>query len=390
VLVVLRQLTQHYLLERDDIMASAASNPAYSVSFQGQNNNTGDVRDLFLKLYAGEVLTAFEEKKVIMDKVRTRTISKGKSASFPMTGRASAEYLTPGNEITGGQIRAGERIVSIDDLLISSQFIANIDEAINHYDVRSIYSKEAGIALANEADRNVARMLVKASLSTNAARAAGLIQDYKSFTEEDFTDNVVIGDNAADDLVATDIAQAIFNARKEMEKKNVPTDGAVVMLPPDQYYALLDVTDGNKLVYMNRDFGGEGSIASATVPSIAGMPVYMSNHADVTNLYTALAAGAGEGVTSDNAPLANTAGSGRATHYDLPTTDVDGADMVALAARIRGFVFTPDAVATVKLMDLGLESEYQINRQGTLMVAKYAMGHNVLRPASAIALLEYA
>jgi len=390
VLVVLRQLTQHYLLERDDIMASAASNPAYSVSFQGQNNNTGDVRDLFLKLYAGEVLTAFEEKKVIMDKVRTRTISKGKSASFPMTGRASAEYLTPGNEITGGQIRAGERIVTIDDLLISSQFIANIDEAINHYDVRSIYSKEAGIALANEADRNVARMLVKASLSTNAARAAGLIQDYKSFTEEDFTDNVVIGDNAADDLVASDIAQAIFNARKEMEKKNVPTDGAVVMLPPDQYYALLDVTDGNKLVYMNRDFGGEGSIASATVPSIAGMPVYMSNHANVTNLYTALAAGAGEGVTSDNAPLANTAGSGRTTHYDLPTTDVDGADMVALAARIRGFVFTPDAVATVKLMDLGLESEYQINRQGTLMVAKYAMGHNVLRPASAIALLEYA
>jgi hypothetical protein len=390
VLVVLRQLTQHYLLERDDIMASAASNPAYSVSFQGQNNNTGDVRDLFLKLYAGEVLTAFEEKKVIMDKVRTRTISKGKSASFPMTGRASAEYLTPGNEITGGQIRAGERIVTIDDLLISSQFIANIDEAINHYDVRSIYSKEAGIALANEADRNVARMLVKASLSTNAARAAGLIQDYKSFTEEDFTNNVVIGDNAADDLVASDIAQAIFNARKEMEKKNVPTDGAVVMLPPDQYYALLDVTDGNKLVYMNRDFGGEGSIASATVPSIAGMPVYMSNHADVTNLYTALAAGAGEGVTSDNAPLANTAGSGRTTHYDLPTADVDGADMVALAARIRGFVFTPDAVATVKLMDLGLESEYQINRQGTLMVAKYAMGHNVLRPASAIALLEYA
>jgi len=133
VLVVLRQLTQHYLLERDDIMASAASNPAYSVSFQGQNNNTGDVRDLFLKLYAGEVLTAFEEKKVIMDKVRTRTISKGKSASFPMTGRASAEYLTPGNEITGGQIRAGERIVTIDDLLISSQFIANIDEAINQF-----------------------------------------------------------------------------------------------------------------------------------------------------------------------------------------------------------------------------------------------------------------
>lgn len=38
------------------IMAfSAASNPAYTVSRLGQNNLTGDVRDLFLKLYAGEV-----------------------------------------------------------------------------------------------------------------------------------------------------------------------------------------------------------------------------------------------------------------------------------------------------------------------------------------------
>ncbi len=370
-------------------MTSAASNPAYTVSFQGQNNLSGDVRDLFLKLYAGEVLTAFEEKKVIMDKVRTRTISKGKSASFPMTGRATAEYLTPGNEITGGNIRAGERIVTIDDLLISSQFIANIDEAINHYDVRSIYSKEAGIALANEADRNVARMLVKAALSTNATRAAGLVQDYKAFGEEDFTDNVTIGTAAGDATDPAKIAKAIFDARKEMEVKNVPTDGAVVVLAPDQYYALMDVTDGNKLVYMNRDFGGNGSVANATVASIAGMPIIMSNHANVSNLYKNFTTGnADEGKTSDNAPLANTAGSGRTTHYDLPTANVDGADMVALAAKFKGFVFTPDAVATVKLLDLGMESEYQINRQGTLMVAKYAMGHNVLRPASCVALSQ--
>ncbi len=370
-------------------MAQAASNPAYTVSFQGQTNNTGDVRDLFLKLYAGEVLTAFEEKKVLMDKVRTRTISKGKSASFPMTGRASAEYLTPGNEITGGNIRASERIVTIDDLLISSQFIANIDEAMNHYDVRSIYSKEAGIALANEADRNVARMLTKAALSTNATRAAGLVQGYKDFDEEDFTDNVTIGTATADSIDPAKLAKAIFDAKKEFDIKNVDHSSAVVALAPDQYYALLDVSDGSKLTYMNKDFGGNGNLAGATVPMIAGMPVIMSNHAKVSNLYVNFTTGdADEGKTSDNAPLANTAGSGRTTHYDLPTAAVDGADMVAIASKMRGFIFTPEAVATVKLLDLGMESEYQINRQGTLMVAKYAMGHNVLRPAACIGLLE--
>ena len=37
-----------------------ASNPAYDVSRLGQTNLTGNVRDLFLKLYAGEVLTALK------------------------------------------------------------------------------------------------------------------------------------------------------------------------------------------------------------------------------------------------------------------------------------------------------------------------------------------
>jgi len=142
---------------------------------------------------------------------------------------------------------------------------------------------------------------------------------------------------------------------------------------------------------MNSDFGGNGSIASAQVPMIAGMPVIMSNHADVNNLYQNFTtSNANEGKTSGNAPLANTAGSGRTTHYDIPTAAVDGADMVALAKQFRGFIFTPESVATVKLLDLGMESEYQINRQGTLMVAKYAMGHNVLRPAACIALTAVA
>jgi len=46
----------------------------------------------------------------------------------------------------------------------------------------------------------------------------------------------------------------------------------------------------------------------------------------------------------------------------------------------------PSAIGTVKLLDLGMESEYQISKQGTLMVAKYALGSGILRPESAIEL----
>jgi hypothetical protein len=42
------------------------------------------------------------------------------------------------------------------------------------------------------------------------------------------------------------------------------------------------------------------------------------------------------------------------------------------------------AVGTVKLIDLAVEMAYDIRRQGTLVVAKYAVGHGILRPESAV------
>ena len=91
------------------------------------------------------------------------------------------------------------------------------------------------------------------------------------------------------------------------------------------------------------------------------------------------------------APLTKSVGSGRESQYGVPAgqhTFASGASQhisnVALEA--RALVMTKDAVATVKLMDMSVESEYQINRQGTLIVSKYAMGHNVLRPACAVSI----
>ena len=42
--------------------------------------SAGAGRELFLKLYAGEVLTAFQSRNIMMPLHRVRTISKGKSA----------------------------------------------------------------------------------------------------------------------------------------------------------------------------------------------------------------------------------------------------------------------------------------------------------------------
>jgi hypothetical protein len=327
-----------------------------TVSRLGQQNASGDARALFLKLYAGEVLTAFEERNVFMPLHRSRTIQNGKSAQFPLTGAASAKYHTPGQLIQADAIKHGERVVTVDDLLISSQFISNVDEAMNHYDVRSIYSREAGYALANTADKNIARVIAKAAAITNSTQAAAAFGT--AFVDEIYTNNINIGTVAADALVGAKIVAAIYAALEEFDKKDITGD-KVCVLPPAQYYALLNTSDVTAATWLNKDIGGAGSVSAGIVPQVGGVRIMMSNHIPQTDESTT-------GVTPD--PTSR-AGAYKANY-----------------AKVRGLIFTQDAAATVKLLDLGVESEYQIDRQGTLMVAKYAMGHNVLRPACAITL----
>lgn len=48
----------------------------------GQADLAGDVKALFLKVFAGEVLTAFSETNVFMSRHMVRTITSGKSAQY--------------------------------------------------------------------------------------------------------------------------------------------------------------------------------------------------------------------------------------------------------------------------------------------------------------------
>ena len=46
------------------------------------NDGGADKTELALKMYAGEVITAFRETNILADKVNVRTIASGKSAQF--------------------------------------------------------------------------------------------------------------------------------------------------------------------------------------------------------------------------------------------------------------------------------------------------------------------
>ena len=307
-------------------VVNAASSPNYA-----------QANALFLKVFAGEVLTAFEENNVMQNLHTSRTISSGKSAQFPVTGKANAAYHTPGTPLLGTQaIKHNEVVVNIDDMLVADTFIANIDEAKNHYDVRAEYSRLLGMALAKKFDQQTMQV------GLLAARASATITGGNGGT----TLTTGAGSGA---ITGAQLAAAIFDAAKAMDEKDVPENERVAIVKPEEYYKLVQETN-----VINRDWGGAGVYADGTVLRVAGVQIVKSN----------------------NLPQASiSAATGENNTYNGDFTNV------------KALVMQKQAIGTVKLMDLAVErtsGDFEVMYQGTLMAAKYAMGHGILRPECAV------
>lgn len=310
-----------------------------TVSRLGQADGAGDALALFLKVFGGEVLTAFEREVILRNLTRLRVITSGKSAQFPATFQASAAYHTPGTELVGTAIKHNEVVISIDDLLVADVFIASIDEAMNHYDVRGPYSTELGRALARFYDANICR---------NIIRSARLADDYL-FTGDDGGAALT---NAAYATTATTLASGLWDSKQEMEEKDVPVDsqGTWAALLPAQWYLLAQ----EPTLVLNRDVDGDGSYSQGSFSMIGGISVVKSN-----NLTYGVDDSANTDIPSD---------------YRIDMTNTIGT------------VFTPDAAATVQLMGLSMETARDPRRRGDLMIGEYAVGHGPLRGKCAVEL----
>ena len=352
-------------------MANGDTSPSRVGLIEGGSDNDA----LFLKKFSGEILQAFEESNIFKPLHTIRTIENGKSAQFPVTGIASASYHTPGENIADGgnsylsDIKKTEKIITIDKMLVASTFLANIDDVKNHYDIRSVYSNELGKALAVRFDTALAKVFIAAARS-----GANLTQVGKGGSILDISANTFVnfGDANADvtDPSGAELVAALFSAAQRMDEHDVPSDGRFCVLRPQEYYKLVtgaDDSNGFSLTSaVNKDIGGAGSLAAGNVPQIACISIFKSNHIPSTDL-SAVSSGDGE--------ANNDVFGGNGIGYNGNFTNT------------KGIVSHSAAVGTVKLLDLATESEYQIERQGTLFVAKYAMGHGVLRPECAIELI---
>lgn len=301
----------------------------------GQINGSGDPLALFLKTFAGEVLVSFIRQAHFRDKHIVRTIASGKSAQFPATGTIGAFYHTPGAEILGSSINDAERVINVEGQLISAAFLANIDEAMAHFDYRGPVADQIAAALSKVYDQNVARAII------NAARASATVTGNPG-------GYTITNANAGVD--GSTLFNMIFDAGVRLDENDAPQVDRFGIVRPAQYALLVKSEKG---IHRDTSGGDNGGLRKGTIYEINNIPISKTNN--------------------------------------LPNAD-DTANSLMPATRqhdysvTQGLVFQKGAAGTVALQDVTMESQYDMRRQGHLMLGKYITGHDVLRPEVAVEL----
>lgn len=318
---------------------------ATGISNPGQNLSAGNRDALFMKVFSGEVLTAFARNTVMMSRHQVRTIDHGKSASFAVMGRTRARYLAPGNSLDDQRkkFEHTEKVISIDGLLTADCLITDIDDAMNHYDVRVEYSRQLGEALAQSADcaiiNELANMAAKDAAvkenipdnGTGVDKVKGTGKAFEFATGLDLSQSADYGNKIIEGLLA---------ARATFTKNYVPMGDRYCLLTPEGYSALIKALMPDSANYQALFDPNSGKLQT-----ICGFEVIEVPH--------------------------------------LLNDGVDGKHALnkkVSTAGLQGIVFHRSAVGTVKLKDLAMERARRAEYQADQIIAKYAMGHGGLRP----------
>jgi hypothetical protein len=336
-----------------------ASEGIVGTSRYGQTAKAGAEEAQFLKVYAGEVLTAFERETVTSGRVNTRTITSGKSAQFPLVGAMSASYHVPGENVIqeGGtsptylsQPTWNEKVIAIDGILQSSVMINDIDDFMTHYEVRGPYAREMGWALAKEFDVHVLQTIIAGA--EDSATISGDASDWgasedKSIADTDFTSGT-----------ASNALSTIQTIAASMDANDVPRNGRHIAVEPALYYKFL-----NEEKVVSADYNAQ-TMASGT----GGRPPalqYLGMQIHPTNRLADIRALGSSGQFSLHSEQHGT---------DFSSNNFD---------HVLAVAWQEDwAVGVVRLKELGMQSEYLLQYLGTLMLAGFSVGHGVLHESA--------
>ena len=368
-------------------MAQQNSTLTTALTRPGQSNSTGDARALYLKLFSGEMFKGFQLNAIARDLVMKRTLTNGKSLQFVYTGHTKAEYHVPGNSILGntdGAPPVAEKTITIDDLLISSAFVYELDETLAHYELRGEISKKIGYALAQKYDRLIFRQIAKGARQASPITKSGFVEPGGT--------QIRVGTNnqASDAYVPASLIAAFYDAAAALDEKGVSQDGRVAVLNPRQYYELIQDVGSSGLI--NRDVTGAALQSGSGGVEIAGIKIYKSMNIPFFGSYGTKygsASATNPGVTSPGnigSFVGETAEDARASVTGINGNYGNSSDF----ANSCGLIFQKEGAGVVESIGPQVQitsGDVSVVYQGDVILGRLAMGADFLNPAACVELI---
>ena len=379
-------------------MAQQSTSSPTSQTFLGRignaaTQNATNNRDLYLKLFSGEMFTGFQRETIARDLVMKRTLTNGKSLQFIYTGRTSAEYHVPGNSILGntdGAPPVAEKTITVDDLLISSAFVYELDETLAHYELRGEISKKIGYALAQKYDRLIFRAIAKGARQASPISKTGFIEPGGTQIR------VGAGSDADDALDDEKLVTAFYEAAAALDEKGVSDDGRVAVLNPRQYYELIKGAGSNGLI--NRDVQGDALQSGNGVIEIAGIQIYKSMNVPFFSKYGTKYAPASSPSASTDLNTVDPGNTGSFVSEGIETATTATANnygprqnygAASNFANTCGLIFQREAAGVVETIGPQVQvtsGDVSVVYQGDVILGRMAMGADYVNPAACVEL----
>ena len=332
----------------------------------GPSGGAAGVNKLWLPLWSGEVINAYDHYNVFENVITAKTLTGGFSWEFPVTGTINLKAAwNAGEELIGGDSSSTTFKVNLDPRPMAAHFETdNVDLLVTQWDYRSELARQAGMTLANTRDTQVAVSLL-------AACAVGpLASDPRGLSNANFPQPVevsTVAPSLADDSVGLKILKAIEDYFVFMQENNYPVANVYCVVTPKVFQVIraLGITragdtnafEKTPLFGTSSDYGSIGAPLSMGMNSLSDSLEYMgcriikSNHLPKTDLSV-----------SGSAIGAN--------KYNLKCNTIN----------LHGMIFQPEAVAGLSLMGMKVDTVQDVRRNTQFTVASMQKGTGILRP----------
>jgi len=372
----------------------AATNLPYRTdNAANTSGGTAGTNKLWLPLWSGEVINAYDQYNMFENMVTTKTLTGGFSYEFPITGTVD---LNPaweaGAELVGGADSTSKTFkVNLDSRPMAAHFETdNVDLLVTQWDYRSELARQSGLTLANTRDRQLAVAL------TAACALTPITDDPRG---SNFTSNAFQAPWRVDTAADADPATASENGCLQLlagiedylvkcQENDIPIGQVYCVVTPKVFQVIraLGIPRSTTTYAFNSTTGLQTGANTATgiANNFTNYPLF-GGGSENGGLGAPLAVGMNmmtdsldymgvKIVKSNHLPKTNLNASA--------TTKIGGSKYNLNASEIKlwGIIFQTEAVAGLSLMGMKVDTVQDVRRNTQFTVASMMKGTGVIRP----------